>query len=59
MPETAPRGDIAYVCECGKKWVFTKAAAATVKPMLRPCKCGRTVVVAKGLIYGTPTPPER
>lgn len=58
MPETAPRGDVAYICECGKKWVFTKAAATTVKPLRRPCQCGRIIVVAKGLVYSTPPEPE-
>jgi len=58
MTETSPLGDVAYICECGKKWVFSKAAAATAKPMYRSCKCGRTVVVAKGLIYSTPPEPE-
>ena len=54
MPETAPRGDTAYLCECGKKWVFSKAAAATLTPLRRSCPCGRTIVVAKGLVYSVP-----
>jgi hypothetical protein len=54
MPESAPRGDTAYICECGRKWVFPKAAAATLKPLRRSCRCGRTIVVAKGLVYSTP-----
>ncbi len=55
MPEIPSRGHTAYVCECGKKWIFDKTTAAAVKPLRRACKCGRTVVVAKGLVYSVPT----
>jgi hypothetical protein len=53
MLRNPPIGNIAYVCECGKKWVFSKAVAAG-KPAQHPCKCGRTIVVKNSLIYGIP-----
>ena len=31
MPETPPAATTAYICECGKKWVFLKTAAAARK----------------------------
>ena len=30
MPEIASRGNTAYVCECGKKWIFDKTTAAAI-----------------------------
>jgi hypothetical protein len=54
MIRTPPIGNTAYVCECGKKWVFSKAAVAS-KEAQHPCKCGRIVVVKNGLIYGIPS----
>jgi hypothetical protein len=54
MTRNPPTGNIAYICECGKKWIFPKAAAATSKESQHPCKCGRIVVVKNGLIFGIP-----
>jgi hypothetical protein len=52
MPEHTPRGTTtAYICECGKKWVFSKADVAGTPAVQRPCACGRTLVVGKGVIY--------
>ncbi len=44
-------GSIAYVCECGKKWVVEKAVLSSDGRW--PCKCGRTIIVERGAIYGS------
>ena len=54
MIRNPPTGNTAYICECGKKWIFPKAVAASGKRAEHPCKCGRIVVVKNGLIYGIP-----
>ena len=41
----------AYVCACGKKWVFLKREAAKPGVLRLPCRCGRTLLVGRGLIY--------
>ena len=38
---------LTYICECGKKWVFTLADAHTA----RQCDCGRTIVVQQQAVY--------
>lgn len=58
MPEKLPRGTTAYVCECGKRWVFPKMAVPGQKAM-QPCDCGRTLVMENGIIYGTPASHNR
>ena len=50
MPETL-KGTVAYVCECGRKRIFSKAEANT--DSTQQCECGRTIVVHQGWIYST------
>ena len=38
---------MAYICECGRKWVFSKADANTTQL----CGCGRIVVVRDQSVY--------
>jgi len=40
-----------YLCECGKKWVFEKAALKDNSTT--QCKCGRTVIVHNGAVYSS------
>ena len=40
---------VAYVCECGEKWVFE--VDALKGDSTRRCKCGRTIVIHEGEIY--------
>ena len=50
-PKNTKTGITAYLCECGEKRTFPKAeinASAT-----KQCKCGRTIVMHHGVIYGT------
>lgn len=37
----------AYICECGKKWVFSTADVGTN----RQCDCGRTIIVGPQAVY--------
>ena len=53
MSKNPPTGNIAYICECGKKWVFPKTVAASTQLAQHPCTCGRVVMVQNGLIYAT------
>jgi hypothetical protein len=49
MPENAKTH--AYACECGKKWTIPKADL--LKDQTWECKCGRTIVVRAGAVFGT------
>ncbi len=40
---------VAYVCECGKKWVFEKDGRDSAVQ----CKCGRSIVVKRDAVYST------
>jgi hypothetical protein len=40
-------GPFAYICECGKKWVFSTADVNTT----RRCDCGRILVVQQQAVY--------
>jgi hypothetical protein len=51
MPENAKAGTAAYLCECGRKWIFSKAELNT--DSTKPCKCGRAIIVQHGAIYST------
>jgi hypothetical protein len=46
-----PDNQVAYQCECGKRWSMT-AEDATINKTMK-CKCGRTIVVHNGFIYST------
>lgn len=37
----------AYICECGKKWVFSTLDANTN----RRCDCGRTIIIKRQAVY--------
>lgn len=50
MPENS-KGTVTYLCECGKKWVFTRAEINV--DTSQSCKCGRTIVVNREWIYST------
>jgi hypothetical protein len=50
MPDTR----VSYQCECGKRWTITPSE--TEPRTTLTCKCGRTIVVRDGLIYGTIRP---
>jgi hypothetical protein len=54
MPEKPPLGATDYACECGKKWVFPKAAVADKEAVRLPCECGRTLVIGNGVVYLRP-----
>jgi hypothetical protein len=51
MPENSKSGTLAYQCECGKKWAFSKSEINTAST--RQCTCRRTIVVTMGAIYST------
>jgi hypothetical protein len=53
MSKNLPGSITAYICECGKKWTFLKRSVAGTTEVRHPCACGRTLVVGKGVIYGT------
>jgi hypothetical protein len=46
-----PQRLLAYMCECGKKWTFTLNDLTEDK--ILKCRCGRNIVVRKGIVYGT------
>ena len=46
----------AYICECGKKWVFTRDEVETKEARTLGCGCGRTIVIQGGVVYGTGCP---
>lgn len=37
----------AYICECGRKWVFSAVDANTN----RRCDCSRTIVIKRQAVY--------
>ncbi len=43
---------MAYICECGKKWVFMRNEIATKEEHTLNCACGRTIVIQAGSVYG-------
>ena len=47
---------IAYICECGEKWVFTRDEVDTKEAHNRACVCGRTIVIQRGVVYSTGDP---
>ena len=47
---------MAYICECGKKWVFMRNEIATKEEHTFSCACGRTIVTRGGIVYGTVSP---
>ena len=49
MPETTET--VAYICECGKKWIVQKAELKDDHDWR--CKCGRTVLVYHGAMFST------
>jgi hypothetical protein len=48
MPKNAKTH--AYLCECGKKWTIPKADL--LKDQTWECKCGGTIVVRGGAVFG-------
>ena len=38
---------MAYICECGEKWVFTRDEVDTKEAHTRACVCGRTIVIQR------------
>lgn len=40
---------VAYLCECGKKWVFEEQVLTGDHAV--HCECGRTIVIHDGEIY--------
>lgn len=52
-----PDNRVVYECECGKRWSMTAEEAAMDRKM--NCKCGRTIVVNRGSIYGTKKAPVK
>jgi len=52
---------MAYICECGEKWVFTRDEVETKEARTLGCGCGRTIVIQGGVVYGTggPRPSSR
>jgi hypothetical protein len=51
MPDNVIPAVVAYICECGKKWAFTRAEAS--KDSTVKCRCGRTIIVNHGTIFST------
>ena len=52
MPSNVKVGaTAAYQCECGEKFAFSRIEANS--DATKRCKCGRTIVTYRGLIYGT------
>jgi hypothetical protein len=47
---------MAYICECGKKWVSMRNEIATTEEHTFSCACGRTIVTHSGIVYGTGYP---
>jgi predicted SprT family Zn-dependent metalloprotease len=47
---------MAYICECGKKWVSMRNEIATTEEHIFSCDCGRTIVTRDGIVYGTGSP---
>ena len=42
---------IAYLCECGKKWIFPRKEGQG--PSKVKCSCGRTILLRDGVVYST------
>ena len=56
-PQQAPvHHAMAYICECGKKWVFTRNEVDTNEARTLKCACGRTIVIQAGIVYGRDNP---
>ena len=47
---------MAYICECGKKWVFTRNEVDTKDARTLKCACGTTIVIQAGIVYGRDNP---
>ena len=47
---------MAYICECGEKWVFTRDEVDTKEAHTPACLCGRTIVIQRGVVYSTDDP---
>lgn len=47
---------MAYICECGEKWVFMRNEIATTEEHTFSCACGRTIVTRGGIVYGRDNP---
>jgi len=56
-PQQAPAHHaMAYICECGEKWVFTRNEVDIKEARTLRCACGRTIVIQSGIVYGTGYP---
>lgn len=56
-PQQAPvHHAMAYVCECGEKWVFARKEVGTKEARTLRCACGRTTVIQAGIVYGRDNP---
>jgi hypothetical protein len=49
MAEKSSLAKIAYICECGRKWVLPSEELKNAGKW--KCRCGRTIVVRAGTIY--------
>ena len=47
---------VAYICECGEKWVFARDKVDTEEARTQACVCGRTIVIQRGVVYSTGDP---
>jgi hypothetical protein len=44
---------MAYICECGKKWIFGRDEVDTEEAHTQACVCGRTIV---SVVYSRDNP---
>ena len=54
--EVSVHHTMAYICECGEKWSFTRVEVETKEARTLGCGCGRTIVIQGGVVYGTGFP---
>jgi hypothetical protein len=47
---------MAYICECGKKWIFGRDEVDTEEAHTQACVCGRTIVIQRGVVYSRDNP---
>jgi hypothetical protein len=47
---------MAYICECGKEWIFTRKEVDTEEAHTQACLCGRTLVIQRSVVYGRDNP---
>ncbi len=54
-PQISAEPAATYVCECGKRWNFSKKDVGAKGSRTFQCVCGRKIVLERGVAYSTTT----